>query len=53
MPKGFFISGDSAFIPGGDVIMTPGGTDAFNWMQSGNRMAVECAFGEMIMMVRA
>jgi hypothetical protein len=51
IPPKFFISGDSAFIPGGDVIMTPGGTDAYNYFQSSNRMCVEMAFGEMVMMV--
>jgi len=33
MPPGYFISGDAAFRPGGEAIMTPGGTDAYNYMQ--------------------
>ena len=33
MPENYFINGDAAFRPGGNAIMTPGGTDAFNYTQ--------------------
>jgi hypothetical protein len=33
MPGGYFINGDSAFRPGRNAIMTPGGTDEYNYVQ--------------------
>ena len=44
LPYPFFISGDNAFSQSNSM-MTPGGTDSYDWVQSLMRMPVECAFG--------
>jgi hypothetical protein len=49
LPEPFFISGDSAFQPGHDALIVPGGTDAYNYVQSSCRMPIECAFGILSM----
>ena len=33
LPHPFFVSGDSAFQPGHNSLIVPGGSDAFNWVQ--------------------
>ena len=48
LPPPFFVNGDAAFQPGGDTIMVPGGSDAYNFTQSSQRMPIEMAFGELI-----
>lgn len=52
LPRPFFINGDSAFALSNSM-MTPsgGGTpqlDNFDFVQSSNRIAIECAFGILI-----
>ena len=45
--KGYFFNGDNAYL-GGKCMIVPGGSDAFDFYQSSNRMAIECAFGMLV-----
>jgi hypothetical protein len=50
LPAPFFLNGDSAFTLG-PCMITPSGEaalDDFDFFQSSNRMAIECAFGILI-----
>lgn len=51
LPYPFFLNGDSAFIDSPSMI-TPSNNDPalddFDFYQSSNRMAIECAFGILI-----
>lgn len=49
LPSPFFINGDNAFRPAQEWMATPGGTDAYDFVQSSMRMPIECAFGILIM----
>ena len=40
--KGYFFNGDNAYL-GGKCMIVPGGSDAFDFYQSSNRMSIECA----------
>lgn len=47
LPQPFFINGDNAFVPSNSM-MTPSNESAlddYDFQQSSNRMAIECAFG--------
>ena len=45
--RGYFLNGDNAYVLSNTMI-TPGGGDDFDFYQSSNRMAIECAFGILI-----
>ena len=47
LPEPYYIIGDSAYVCG-RFIVTPGDCDSFNYEHSRVRMAVECAFGEIV-----
>jgi len=47
LPDGLFGLGDSAFVCGKSLI-TPGGNDDFNFLQSSLRINIECVFGEVV-----
>ena len=42
LPSPFFINGDNAFRPAQEWMATPGGTDAYDFVQSSMRMPIEC-----------
>eukprot|EP00965_Chrysotila_dentata_P169832 5606281-Pleurochrysis_carterae.AAC.1 len=48
LPSEFFLNGDAAFTLSNSLLTPSGGVpslDAFDFEQSSNRMAIECAFG--------
>ena len=47
LPEPYYIIGDSAYVCGRSIV-TPGDCDDFNYEHSRVRMAVECAFGEIV-----
>ena len=50
LPYPFFVNGDNAFVAA-DHMIVPGGTpelDAFDYVQSSQRMPIECAFGILV-----
>tara|TARA_B110000046_G_scaffold177123_1_gene203556 strand:+ start:224 stop:1549 length:1326 start_codon:yes stop_codon:yes gene_type:complete len=50
LPAPFFLNGDAAF-PLGNSMITPAGTPSmsdFDYHQSANRVAIECAFGMLV-----
>jgi hypothetical protein len=52
LPEGFFINADSAFSVSNSIICPSGGgekgMDDFDYHQSSNRVAIECAFGILV-----
>lgn len=46
LPRPFFLNGDSAFSLSNHMVVPTGGADPnFDYVQSSNRMPIECAFG--------
>ena len=47
LPAPFFINGDSAFVQENHMVVPSNDSD-FDFYQSSNRMAIECAFGVLV-----
>lgn len=48
LPLPFFLNGDAAFTCTNSMITPTGGATDFDFYQSSNRMAIECAFGMLV-----
>lgn len=48
LPYPFFLNGDSAFSCSNSMVVPTGTDPDFDFVQSSNRMAIECAFGMLV-----